>query len=75
MMLFKEHKLKKIYVYAIQKFTVMFVVLWCEKVTDHHLFQSATVTQTDEGHSQLLTGLIELALGLLRQSASGLIQD
>lgn len=44
-------------------------------VINHHLFQSASVAQTDEGHSLLLTGIVELAFSFLRQSASGLIQN
>lgn len=47
----------------------------CDTVCLGYLLQAAAVSQADQGHAQLFTDSVELRLGLLRQSAGGLIQD
>lgn len=39
-----------------------------------YLLQAATVSQTDYSHAELFADSVQLCLGLLRQSAGGLIQ-
>lgn len=47
----------------------------CDNACLVYLLQAAAVSQTDQGHAQLFTDSVQLGLGLLRQSAGGLIQD
>lgn len=47
----------------------------CDTACLVYLLQAAAVSQTDQGHAQLFTDSVQLCLGLLRQSAGGLIQD